>query len=246
MNTQTCKNSNCKQENPQPLHNFVKSSRIKSGFTKLCKSCKAEESRAYRASPEGKIATQQAVKKYSENNKDVSRKKSKKYRDQHPEKIFSYSKEYYSLNKDKILAKRKTKEAQKAAAIRQNKWRQENKELARARTAEWSRSDAGKIWRKAQRMSRKMKMRNLFVETVRRDVLYKRDNGKCQRCNKKFDFHDAWCIDHVWPVAKNGLHCYANVQILCVNCNSSKRDEIPNLWEMLKVYKRFLDYSGNT
>jgi len=240
METQKCKNPECAEAMPQPLSNFGKSKRHKTGYNTTCKACVARRFREYRATPKGKEATRLATTKYAKSNKDVSTAKSQRYRERHPDTIKKYSKEYYNTNKEIILAKHKTPEYRKSAALRQRKYRLENPELAKMRYQAWEKSDAGKAWRRASNTARKLKKKGLFVETIKKDVLWERDAGVCQRCRIALNYLDQWHLDHIWPLARNGLHMYANAQVLCPSCNCSKKDSIPTVWEMLKVYKRMI------
>lgn len=68
--------------------------------------------------------------------------------------------------------------------------------------------------------------------------LYERDGGICKRCGIVCDWHDIEAredgvliagetypsIDHIKPIARGGLHEWNNVQLLCRDCNTKKRD----------------------
>lgn len=58
-------------------------------------------------------------------------------------------------------------------------------------------------------------------KSVRLEV-WRRDEAKCVNCgsNELLEF------DHIIPVAKGGSNTARNVQLLCENCNRSKRDKI--------------------
>jgi hypothetical protein len=55
-----------------------------------------------------------------------------------------------------------------------------------------------------------------------KDLVWKRDNGKCVICgsNEKLEF------DHIIPIAKGGSNTYRNIQLLCETCNRKKSDNL--------------------
>jgi len=53
--------------------------------------------------------------------------------------------------------------------------------------------------------------------------VWKRDGGKCVKCNSKENLH----FDHIIPYSRGGTSIYAkNIQLLCVRHNLEKRDKI--------------------
>ena len=76
----------------------------------------------------------------------------------------------------------------------------------------------------AARRARELKA---FVENVVPTAVYQMHGGMCGIC-KEFivgDFH----VDHIKPLSKGGLHCYANMQPAHPACNLSKGDSWDNL-----------------
>jgi 5-methylcytosine-specific restriction endonuclease McrA len=59
-----------------------------------------------------------------------------------------------------------------------------------------------------------------FVENVDRQAVFEMHGGMCGICEEFIQgkFH----VDHVIPLSKGGLHCYANVQPAHPNCNRKK------------------------
>ena len=57
--------------------------------------------------------------------------------------------------------------------------------------------------------------------SVKREV-WRRDEGRCVECGSKENLE----YDHIIPFSKGGSNTARNIQILCENCNSSKRDNI--------------------
>ena len=60
-------------------------------------------------------------------------------------------------------------------------------------------------------------------DEAQRQVIYRRDNGICQKCKKHCDWND-WEADHIVPWSKGGKTEIENGQVLCPSCNASKSD----------------------
>lgn len=92
-------------------------------------------------------------------------------------------------------------------------------------------SDKGKAALKAKAHNRRaLKSKNGGVHSSD-DILnlFKLQSGKCVYCNndlvvnktKKFE------LDHIIPLNKNGTNGIENLQLLCMKCNRSKKDKLP-------------------
>lgn len=68
-----------------------------------------------------------------------------------------------------------------------------------------------------------------YDRSVTLDAVYRKFNGVCCSCGrrthrtKKYETLQA-TLDHVVALANNGTHTWDNVQLLCQECNSEKRD----------------------
>lgn len=69
----------------------------------------------------------------------------------------------------------------------------------------------------------KRRYSTVFVEAVSREEVWARDEGICGICHEDADPAN-WHLDHIKPVSKGGLHCYANVQVSHPLCNLQKAD----------------------
>src|SRR6266705_1735147 len=97
------------------------------------------------------------------------------------------------------------------------RYREKHKDRARASVLRYSRSIKGKM-RSERRRARKYEA---FVENINRDILYDMHEGVCGICGwavSRTTFH----VDHVIPLSKGGLPCYANVQPAHPVCNLRK------------------------
>lgn len=103
-----------------------------------------------------------------------------------------------------------------------------------AATARWAAAHPDKV--RAVRHSRRAKLKGAFVEEVRPLVVFKRDRWICQICHHRVDRTldgrtDPMgpTLDHIIPLAKGGLHSYANCQLAHRRCNSLKGIQSRNL-----------------
>lgn len=60
----------------------------------------------------------------------------------------------------------------------------------------------------------------------RKKEVLSRDNNTCQNCGSKKDLQ----IDHITPISRGGSNEKSNLQVLCRDCNLSKRDKKPSEW----------------
>ena len=72
---------------------------------------------------------------------------------------------------------------------------------------------------------RRALLHSAFIEDVRIDILYARDDGICKICNQPCGYQDA-TIDHVLPLSLGGEHSYMNTQLAHLICNCKKRNKI--------------------
>jgi 5-methylcytosine-specific restriction endonuclease McrA len=76
---------------------------------------------------------------------------------------------------------------------------------------------------------RRARMKGVAYEAIDPLQVFDRDSWKCQRCGCKTppSFRGSYDrrepeLDHVVPLALGGAHVWANVQLLCRNCNAAK------------------------
>lgn len=73
----------------------------------------------------------------------------------------------------------------------------------------------------ANGQNRRARQRDAFVERIERRVVFERDRGMCGLCPHPVAWADA-SVDHILPLARGGLHSYANVQLAHRLCNARK------------------------
>jgi 5-methylcytosine-specific restriction endonuclease McrA len=76
-------------------------------------------------------------------------------------------------------------------------------------------------------MDRRARRLNAFQERVDRKTLYDQHAGICGICRTPVSFKEM-TIDHVIPLAKGGIHSYANTQPAHEECNLAKGCQMPD------------------
>ena len=101
-----------------------------------------------------------------------------------------------------------------------------------------NKSPKAKLWRKNRR--HKIRSKSLS-QSICLDELMKRNRNRCKQCNtlcvkpEGYNHLNEGTIDHIMPLSKGGLHLWNNVQLLCRQCNSAKRDIVlPGTQMMLR------------
>ncbi len=57
-------------------------------------------------------------------------------------------------------------------------------------------------------------------------ALYERESGICPKCERAFSSKLTKHIDHIVPISKGGTNDVVNLQLLCEECNVSKKDKL--------------------
>jgi 5-methylcytosine-specific restriction endonuclease McrA len=67
--------------------------------------------------------------------------------------------------------------------------------------------------------------------TLQRRVRAAHGNSGCAHCSAALP--EGGVIDHVIPISRGGLSTVANMRVVCVLCNSSKKDKLLDEWSPL-------------
>lgn len=98
---------------------------------------------------------------------------------------------------------------------------EKNKDRYAKKRREYLRTDAGAAVYRRYTQKRYALVKNAFVEDVNPYDIFKEQGGVCYLCGNKFDFKKME-LDHVYPIARGGLHEKANCKMACAHCNRSK------------------------
>ena len=155
----------------------------------------------------------------------VKRKASQaRYYSRKKEAILAQQREYYHDNKDHIRAAQKAYHESHSLEHhkRSRLWRLAHPQKANESSRKWRESNP--LAQRIAKARRRARERKAFVEDVDPMTVYSRDEGFCGICGGTVygDFH----VDHIIPLSKGGLHCYANVQLAHPACNLSKGNNV--------------------
>jgi 5-methylcytosine-specific restriction endonuclease McrA len=207
---------------------FCKKSRPKDGLSQQCKDCtraaaadyharnkdrlNAKSAARYAANPERKKAYLAA--RYQANRERLDPINAA-WAKSHPERRAEWSSNDYYKHKEKRLATAK-------------RWRASNPELASQISREWKERNPEAA--AALRRNYKARKREAEGHHTGDDIkmLMAAQRGKCAYCFTKLlpGFH----VDHIEPLSKGGSNWPSNLQLLCAQCNLSKRDKLPHVF----------------
>lgn len=98
---------------------------------------------------------------------------------------------------------------------------EKNKEKYSDVRREYLKTDRGIAMYRKQTQKRYALRKSAYVEDVNPIELYHEQDGVCYLCGNIFDFKNME-LDHVYPIARGGLHEKSNCKMACKKCNRSK------------------------
>jgi 5-methylcytosine-specific restriction endonuclease McrA len=228
----------CPENGPQPLTNFVRASRLKSGYSTECKAC---HNQRYWANREHHLAVMAAHKAAFPEKKKAS---DAAWRAKNLAKKQAMDRAYHHANRAAILIQQaarreRNREATRAAdrakyaanpaahRARFLKAHLAHPEKKKARDARYHQAHLEEA-KAAQARRRACQKQARKTERVYRKAVYTRDKGVCQICFKRVNpalTHPdpGWAtLDHVIPLAEGGDHTMQNIVLAHFSCNASK------------------------
>lgn len=145
--------------------------------------------------------TRDYASQYRNDNPEAALEATRKWRENNPDKVQQYQQEYNKNNRNSLQDYQRT-------------YRRENPEFHRAANHR-----------------RRAREKDAFVEDVDRVAVFERDGWICQGCGIECPKDAVWpaknfpTLEHIIPISKGGEHSYANTELLCLSCNSSKKDK---------------------
>jgi 5-methylcytosine-specific restriction endonuclease McrA len=159
------------------------------------------------------------LQKYYQDNKEALNKKNREYhyahRKENAEENRKRAKDWYWANpENREKAKKRSREYEK-----------NNKERSRLQHLDWQRRNRKRHLsvRTAAQARRRAKQLNAGGEYTPEQFTHICEyyGGMCLVCGRKIKL----AADHVMPITKGGHSYISNIQPLCKNCNSKKRDK---------------------
>lgn len=180
----------------------------------------AEKERLHQHYLQHKDEVKQRAKKWTdlnrERHKEIARESARRIRQEKPP-----SEQSKKAAVERVKAWQKTNSEKTNAKNRA--WRDANPERAKASREKWNLNNPTKRLERAQvRRARKL---NAYIEPVNRTVVYKQANGICGICGFPVSY-DKFHVDHIVPLSKGGMHCYANTQPAHARCNLKKSNKL--------------------
>lgn len=131
-----------------------------------------------------------------------------------------YHDNYYEENKSTL-------------SIKQREYNERTKEQRKEASIKRMQTEEGKNTRRNSQQGYKARKRGAtVVEKIDYDLIWQRDNGKCQHCKKKIDLNIprnepmGLQYDHIVPLSKGGEHSVKNLQLSHAVCNQRKNNNI--------------------
>jgi len=139
-----------------------------------------------------------------------------------------YIKEYRQKNGDSLKEKKRiyAKENIKKQRERWYNWYQKNREHWNAKSAAWWKDHSER--KNVHTRQRYVTKLNASGHHTSEDIkaIKLKHNYRCNYCGTD---DSKGHIDHIIPLTKGGTNYGANLQLLCVSCNTSKGNKMP--WE---------------
>jgi hypothetical protein len=165
-------------------------------------------------------------REWREKNRERWNSYSAKWREQNPEKAAEnakrwreYGKKFMAANPDKVQdSKQRYKRSEKGRAS-DRRFRERHKDSERERQRRWEVQNPEKSTAKHHR--RRARMRNAPGHFTHLEwaALCEQFKHRCALCREKRKL----TVDHIVPLIKGGTNWIANIQPLCLSCNSRKQ-----------------------
>jgi hypothetical protein len=143
--------------------------------------------------------------------RECARERAREHYKNNKEKRISLAKKYYEEHRENML--------EKAA-----KYREENREIINEYFREYQKTQHRKDCKRIYNSKRRSKCEETDI-TTEYVLKLKEETNFCPICGIKLSDegdNNKYHLDHIIPLAKNGLHMKSNIRFICRKCNLEK------------------------
>jgi 5-methylcytosine-specific restriction endonuclease McrA len=169
-------------------------------------------------------------KAWREANKDKLSAKTMAWREANRERWDEAARAWQKANKEQVAAKRAAWHRANAEhrRIKAKVWREENLERTKA---------VKKVWLAANKLRTRVYTENRRVRKLTNggshtpeqiEELYAKQQHHCAGCGASI--RKRYEVDHIIPVTRGGTNDISNIQLLCMPCNRTKHNKLPEQW----------------
>ena len=199
---------------------FAENKRSKIGLLSRCRDCTRAVGREYAA--RNKEAAALRAKEWAGKNKEHLRRKRREDYLANKDKVATQSKAWVKANPERVKEYRRRNEAKRRGKRPRAKTDSEKNRL-RLNAYYKANPDKIKALVHAYRARKRGALGSYTPEDI--DRIFRLQRGLCAYC--RTDVTGRRVIDHIHPLSKGGTNFPRNLQIVCLSCNSSKRDKDP-------------------
>lgn len=182
-----------------------------------------------------------AQKKHKDANKDVLLPKKRAWAEANKDRVTAAWAAWYNENKEAVKVSRKVyrEENINVIRIRQAEYRENNKEEIKEKLRVYRTTEAGRLSGLKSRIKRNALEKKCIHISYNLDdikLLFELFDNECAYCGSD----DKLTLDHVVPLAENGIDGIVNIVPACIRCNSSKwKREMVEWYKSKKWYDQY-------
>lgn len=166
---------------------------------------------------------------------EVLNERVQRWRSVNRERYNEWGRDWYQDNREKAVETVRTWQRNNPGKVRAGKRRWYATEKGRASQVAWVEANPEKRRAtNARRWARKAEAPGTFSDQFIIDTL-SAQSGVCAAAHCSTEITSNYSIDHIVPLSRGGSNWPENIQLLCVNCNSSKGNRDADEWQASKL-----------